>query len=143
MAGEPNTGKAGIAKALEEALFGIGKFSYFLGISNELLSAGTGSNDRVLEKMRHIQHLGEMSHILTDAGLILITSISNVDRYELDMLKSLNRPSKTIIVNVGENTFPGGYVDLVLPANGDPREGAQNIVDLLAKTILPDPEYSI
>src|SRR3989338_7151897 len=89
LAGDVNTGKVNIAKALEETLFKQGRFTYFLGISNKLLSAGSGSNDRVLEKMQHIQSLGEMSHVLTDAGLILITSISSVDQYELDMLKNL------------------------------------------------------
>jgi len=92
IAGDQNTGKIDIAKALEKTLFQVGKFTYFLGISNELLSTGGGSNDKVLEKMHHLRHLGEISHILTDAGLILITSISNVDQYELDMLKTLNRP---------------------------------------------------
>jgi len=143
MAGERNTGKINIAKTLEKMLFEIGKFTYFLGISNELLVAGTGSNDKVLEKARHIQHLGEMSYTFSDAGLVLITSISNVDQYDLDMLRSLNNPNKTIIVNVGENTFPEGYIDLVLPANEDPQTAAQEILDLLLKVILPDPEYSI
>jgi len=143
MAGELNTGKINIAKALEETLFKMGKFTYFLGISNELLVAGMGLNDKVLEKARHIQHLGEISYILADAGLILITSISNVDRYELDMLKALNSSHKTVIVNVGENTFPEGYVDLVLQENEDPQTAAQKITDVLLKAILPDPEYTI
>jgi bifunctional enzyme CysN/CysC len=143
IAGDRNTGKIEIAKALEENLFNLGKFAYFLGISNELLAAGGGSNDKVLEKMRHIQHLGEMAHILTDAGLILITSISNVDQYELDMLKTLNRPNKTIIINVGESIFSQGSVDFTLQANENPRKAAQKISDLLTKIILPDPEFSI
>ncbi len=143
MAGEFNTGKINIAKALEEKLFDMGKFTYFLGISNELLSGGTGSNDKVLEKARHIQHLGEMSYILSDAGLILITSISNVDQYELDTLRSLNSPNKTFIVNVGDNRFPEGYADLLLPENDNPDVAAQKIIDALLKAILPDPEYSI
>jgi len=143
IAGDQNTGKINIAKALEETLFKMGKFTYFLGISNELLSTGGGSNDKVLEKMHHLQHLGEMSHILTDAGLILITSVSNVDQYELDMLKTLNRPNQTVIVNVGENTFSQDYVDLMLQANENPQSAAQKISDLLTQIILPDPEYSI
>ena len=143
LAGDQNTGKIEIAKALEEALFKMGKFSYFLGVSNELLSVGSGSNDKVLEKMHHLQRLGEMSHILTDAGLILITSISNVDQYELDMLKTLNRPNQTVVINVGESTFSQDYVDLILQVNENPQSAAQKISDLLTQLILPDPEYSI
>ena len=93
--------------------------------------------------MQHLQLLGEMAHILTDAGLILITSISNVDQYELDMLKTLNRPNQTVIVNVGENTFSQDYVDLILQANENPQSAAKKISDLLTQKILPDPEYSI
>ena len=143
VAGDQNTGKINIAKALEKTLFKAGKFTYFLGISNDLLLGQTGLNDKVLEKMHHIQHLGEIAHILTDAGLILITSISNVDQYELDTLKTLNRPNQTVIVNVGENMFSQGYVDLTLQANENPQVAAQKINDLLTQIILPDPEFSI
>jgi len=143
VAGDRDTGKINIAKALEETLFKIGKFTYFLGISNEFLLAQTGSNDKVLEKMRQIRQLGEMSHILTDAGLILIASISDVDQYELDTLKTLNRPNQTVIVCVGDNNFPEGYVDLTLKANENPQVAAKKINDLLTQIILPDPEYSI
>jgi len=143
LAGDVNTGKIDIAKALEEILFKLGKLPYFLGLSNSLLSMGSDSNDKVLEKSRHIQRLGEIAYVLSDAGLIFITSISNVDQYELDMLKVLNRPYKTVIVNVGENSFSNDYIDLLLSDNEEPQGAAQKIVDLLNKTILPDPEYSI
>ena len=142
-AGKGSTGKINIAKALEKKLFKLGKFVYFLGISNELLLSGSGSNDKVLERMRHIQQLGEMSHVLTDAGLILITSISDIDQYELNTLKSLNRPSKTFIVNVGERAFPDGYVDLEIAADEDALKAADKIADALVRSTLPDPEFSI
>lgn len=143
LAGDRNTGKINIAKALEEYLFKQGKFTYFLGISNDLLSTGSETNDKVLEKMQYIQSLGEMAHVLTDAGLILITSISDVDQYELETLKTLNRPNKTAVINVGENKFSDGYVDLTLEENADPQESAEKIGELLQQTILPDPEFSI
>ena len=139
MAGGFKTGKIDIAKALEKKLFCMGKFAYFLGIPNEVLLGGIGSNDRVLEKARHIQNLGEMSYLFSDAGMILITSISNIDQYEIDKLKILNSPNKTFVVNAGENTFPEGYVDLILPANDDPEEAAQKIAEPLLKALQPDP----
>lgn len=137
MAGGFKTGKINIAKALEQKLFNMGKFAYFLGIPNEVLLGGTGSNDRVLEKARHIQNLGEMAYLFADAGLILITSISNIDQYEIDALKALNSPNKTFIVNVGENAFPEGYVDLSLPENDNPEEAAQKIKEPLLKALHP------
>ena len=139
MAGGFKTGKIDIAKALEKKLFHVGKFTYFLGIPNDVLLGGTDFNDRILEKARHIQNLGEMSYLFSDAGMILITSISNIDRYEIDTLKALNSPNKTFVVNVGENTFPEDYVDLILPANDDPEEAAQKIAEPLLKALRPDP----
>ena len=139
IAGGFKTGKIDIAKALEKKLFSMGKFTYFLGIPNEVLLGGTGANDRVLEKARHIQNLGEMAYLFSDAGMILITSISNIDQYEIDKLKILNSPNKTFVVNAGENTFPEGYVDLTLPANDDPEEAAQKIAEPLLKALQPDP----
>jgi len=114
-----------------------------LGISNELLRKGETTNDETLSKIQHIQQLGEMAHILTDAGLILITSISDVDDYELEMLKSLNRPNKTLVVNVGENLFSDGHVDLNLSELKDTKKAVKEIVDLLIRAVVLDPEYSI
>jgi len=143
IAGQANTGKIPIAKALEEALFKLGKNTYFLGLSNELLTPGLNSNDKTLDKMQHIRQLGEFSHIMTDAGLILITSVSDIDDYELDTLKSLNRPNKTLVVNVGANHFSDGCIDLELMQNEDPSQAAQAIVNLLIQSVVLDPEYSI
>lgn len=143
IAGQVDVGKKAIAKALEEELFQMGKFTYFLGIANEVLSRGAGSNDKILNKMQYLQQLGEMAHILTDAGLILIASISNIDEYELNMVKSLNRPNKTVVVNVGENQFPEELIDLNLKENEDAAAAIQKIIDVLTKTAGLDPEYAI
>ncbi|MGE0269313.1 MAG: GTP-binding protein [Candidatus Omnitrophota bacterium] len=136
-------GKLEIAKALEKKLFDLGKLTYFLGISNELLSTQINSNDKVLNRVQIIQQLGEMAHVMTDAGLIFIARVSDVDRYELDMLRSLNQPNRTVVVNVGENPFDAGQVDLVLDEASATDESADKITDYLLKKILPDPEFSI
>ena len=89
--GQADTGKQRIAKALEEELFRLGKFTYFLGVSNRLLSVGSATQDKTISKLEHLQQLGELAHGMTDAGLILITSITDIDEHELNILKSLNR----------------------------------------------------
>lgn len=142
--GQIDTGKQRIAKGLEEALFEQGKNVYFLGISNRLaLSAADATKDKILSKFEHIQQLGELAHIMTDAGLILITSITDIDDYELKTLKSLNRPNKTLVINVGENEFSEGQVDLLLKANEETPTAVQKIVELLIKEVVLDPEYFI
>ncbi len=87
IAGKIDTGKQRIAKALEEALFNLGKNVYFLGISNRLVLAAQDSKDKTLGKYDALVQLGELAHLMTDAGLILITSITDIDQYELAMLK--------------------------------------------------------
>lgn len=138
-----DTGKQKIAKALEERLFEMGKFTYFLGIPNDLLSTESGLRDSITRKVESIQQFGELAHILTDAGLILISSVTTVDEYDLETLKALNRPNKTLIVNVGENHFGDGKVDLNLIENEDPSSAIDKIVNLLIKSVVLDAEYFI
>lgn len=139
--GQVDTGKQKIAKALEEELFRLGKFTYFLGISNSLLSTGAVGQDKTVSKLAYVQELGELAHALTDAGLILLTSVSDIDDHELNMLKALNRPNNTLVVNIGENRFQEGSIDLLLPENGDVPSAIGKIIELLNRSILLDPEY--
>lgn len=143
IAGPRETGKIKIAKALEEHLFKQGKSAYFLGISNDILARQGTSSDKTLGEIEHIKQLGEIAHILTDAGLILITSVSDVDEYELQMLKDLNRPNPAIVVSVGENPFSQELVNLSLPLNEEPAAAVAQIARVLNQTILLDPEFLI
>jgi bifunctional enzyme CysN/CysC len=143
LTGEIDTGKQRIAKALEEALFKLGRFVYFLGISNRLVLATHDSKDKTLGKFEQIQQLGELAHLMTDAGLILITSITNIDEYELEVLKKLNSPNRTFVVNVGENRFSDQQIDLELVENEESDSAIKKIVDLLVKSLVLDPEYFI
>jgi bifunctional enzyme CysN/CysC len=141
--GEIDTGKQRIAKALEEELFNLGKNVYFLGISNRLALATHDSKDKTLGKFEQLQQLGELAHLMTDAGLILITSITNIDEYELDVLKKLTSPNRTFVINVGDNRFADKQVDLMLIENEDSAPAVKKIVDLLVKSLVLDPEYFI
>ena len=144
IAGKIDTGKQRIAKALEEVLFNLGKNVYFLGISNRLVLAHPDSKDQTIGKYDALVHLGELAHMMTDAGLILITSVTDIDQYELDMLKKLNSPNRTLVVCVGEdNRFAAESVDLVLEENEESEVAIKKIVDLLVKAVVLDPEYEI
>ncbi len=144
IAGKIDTGKERISKALEEALFNIGKNVYFLGISNRLVLAHENSNDNILGKYEALLHLGELAHLMTDAGLILITSITDIDQYDLEMLKKLNNPNRTLVVCVGEDArFSSESIDLALVENEDSDTAVKKIVDLLVRSVVLDPEYEI
>lgn len=144
IAGKIDTGKQRIAKALEEVLFNLEKNVYFLGLSNRLVLASQDSKDKILGKYDALLQLGDLAHLMTDAGLILITSITDIDQYELDMLKKLNSPNKTLVVSVGdEHRFSSESVDLVLVENEASEAAVKKIVDLLVKAVVLDPEYEI
>jgi bifunctional enzyme CysN/CysC len=144
LAGKIDTGKQRIAKALEEALFNLEKNVYFLGISNRLALAAQDAKDKTLGKYEALMQLGELAHLMTDAGLILITSITDIDQYELDMLKRLNSPNTTLIVCVGEDDrFAPESIDLVLVENEESETAVKKIVDLLVKAVVLDPEFEI
>ncbi len=140
--GPLSTGRP-IAKALEETLFKLGKFTYLLGVPSHLLASGATTNDRVLNRVYHLQQLGELARVLTDAGLILITTIADIDKDELNMLRSLNRPSKTVVVRIGFNHFEHNDAHLILSEEEGAHSGADKIVNFLIKSLLLDPEYSI
>ncbi len=139
--GAMNTSKQKVAKSLEEELFKEGKFAYFLGVSNRLLNAGTETQDKTISRLEHIRQLGELAHSMTNAGLILITSISDIDEHELEMLKNLNRPNQTLVVNIGENPFSTESVQLALTEASDTESTLAAIRKLLKGATELDPEY--
>jgi bifunctional enzyme CysN/CysC len=141
--GKIDTGKQRIAKALEEALFELGKNVYFLGVSNRLVLASHDSKDKTLGKFEALTQLGELAHLMTDAGLIMITSITDIDDHELKTLKTLNSPNRTFVVNVGESRFNAENIDLNLVENENSDQAVKKIVDLLVKAVVLDPEYMI
>jgi len=87
---------------MEEYLFNNGRMVYYLGLSNTLLGLDADIADST-RRDEFLRRLGEMAHLFTDAGLILITSVSDLDDYELDMIDKLNQPNELLVVSVGEN----------------------------------------
>jgi sulfate adenylyltransferase large subunit len=126
--GPANTGKENLAQALEEDLFQDGRYVYYLGLSNSSLSMDVNESG---QRDEYIRRLGEVSHLFTDAGLILIATISDLDDYELETINTLNQPSDFRIINVGPNRFSRTQVDLQLDTLTDPTDAVQEIKQLL------------
>jgi hypothetical protein len=125
-------GKTRLAKALEEDLFNSGRFVYYLGVANRLLGLDLDI-DTSGDRDEQLRRLGEVSHLFTDAGLILITTISELDDYELDMIRQLNQPNDCRVINIGENLFGHAQIDLQLNKLEEVENAVQRITDLLAK----------
>jgi bifunctional enzyme CysN/CysC len=127
--GKVGLGKKKIAKALEEDLFNDGRMVYYLGLSNSLL--GIDTDIKLDERDEYIRRMGEISHLFTDAGMILITTISDLDEYELEMISSLNRPNDFRVIGVGNGCIDKSILDLQVDQNVDVGEVVGQIKKLL------------
>lgn len=138
--GPAGTGKAQLAKALEESLFHSGRQVYYLGLSNSLLGIDSDLREAAaIERDEHLRRLGEISHLFTDAGQILITTVSDMDDHELDIVDTLNRPGDLLVINVGENRFARRKSDLDLAAATPVAEAVRSVQQLLvSRNYLPE-----
>lgn len=110
--GPSESGKRSLAKALEEYLFNCGQVVYYLGVSNTLAGIDADLKSVGVDRIEYLRRLGELSHMFTDAGMILITTVSELDDYDLELIERLNRPGSMVVVNVGENRFTRRRPDL-------------------------------
>ena len=100
--GPDNTGKIKLAKALEKALFDSGKNVYYLGISNFLKDTKTKTVQFLDDREDFISYLGEIAHMFADSGQIVISTISDLQAYEAEMLEKLLAPYNLIKIGVGD-----------------------------------------
>lgn len=130
--GSAELAKEKLAKALEENLFNDGRFVYYLGLSNSLLGIDAGMDiSESGERDEYIRQLGEISHLFTDAGMILITTVSNLDDYELETINTLNKPNDCRVINIGVNRFSRTSVDLQIDSLDDVATAVSRIKELL------------
>jgi bifunctional enzyme CysN/CysC len=130
--GPVGTGKKRLAKALEENLFKSGRSVYYLGLADSMLGADMNV-DQGGQRDEYLRRLGEVSHLFTDAGLILVATISDLDEYELEMVKTLNRPNDCRVINVGANRFAEEKIDLQVDDLSDQAAAIQQIKDMLVQ----------
>lgn len=130
IAGPPNSGKLELSKALEEELFVAGRSVYYLGISN-LLTHDPTHKGLIEQRDDHIRRLGDMAHFMCDAGKIFISTISDLDDFEAEVLRDMAAPYDMVIVNVGENRFTRVSVDCQLDVASLASEQAKHIREFL------------
>ncbi|MDI6757268.1 MAG: GTP-binding protein [Endomicrobiia bacterium] len=132
--GPGGVGKRDIAKALEKELFVREYNTYYLGMTNiehGLDADISGDSDE------RIRRLGELARIMTDAGMIFITTIDDADDYDIETLKFLNEPNEILVVTVGENNFSRYSADLEIPTRKNPEAAVAGVLKLLkAKDVI-------
>ena len=79
----------------------------------------------------HIRRLGEVSHILMDAGVIVVATASDLGEDDLRLLETVTNRESVFIVNVGTESLEDGLVDLDLDPKTNAGENVEKIVKLL------------
>jgi len=135
--GPVDAGKRTLARSLEQYLFNNGRLVYYLGVSNALLGidADLGTTPAAEaefgERDEYLRRLGEIAHLFTDAGVIFVTTVSDLDDYELEMIDTLNQPNELLVVNVGETRFTRREPDLTIDRAEGNVEALRSIQALL------------
>jgi len=100
--GSKDTGKKPVARALEMELFESGKIVYFLGIGNILYGIDADIKGKEPNPTEHIRRMSEVSHLMLDAGMILILTAVDLQNHDLEMISTLVDPQRIVTVWVGD-----------------------------------------
>lgn len=129
LTGRVGVDKKTLAKEVEKALFERGAKTYFLGIGN--LLRGLDVDIHKSQRHEHVRRLGEVAHLLMDAGLIVLATASNLNDEELRLLQEVADRSQMFIVNVGPNDFRGSILDLHLNHEESLAKNVKKVLALL------------
>ena len=129
-----------VARGLEGALFHAGRSAYYLGLSNlargldaDMTEAADGDAATAAageDRGEHLRRLGEVAHILCDAGQIVITTLADLDAYEAETLRILGQPNDLLVIRIGADRH-GVNADLVLAPGTPPADAVVAVRRLL------------
>jgi bifunctional enzyme CysN/CysC len=129
--GSRGTGKRDLARHLELRLFKAGYYAYYLGVSNLIEGLDADVGDSFWDRDEHVRRTGELFRIMTDAGLIFISSLDDMDAYDLQKLRLLSSPNKLVIAAIGETALSPGDVDVRIPGGQDHAASVRAILEEL------------
>jgi len=130
--GEEDVGKKPTAKALEKRLFNDGKVVYFLGIGNLLYGVDADiKNGDNGHKEEHLRRLAEVSHLMLDAGAILVVTAVELSQSDLELIKTTVNPQQIETVWLGDRVTTDLEFDLHIPEFTSEAEVSAQIKGLL------------
>lgn len=114
--GKRGAGRKRTANQLELSLFQSGKKVYFLGIGSVLYGVDADINEKEGEEVRreHIRRFAEVSHILLEAGLILIVTAIELTRQDIKLIRTVVGDERIQTVWLGEEITTDIQPDLHL-----------------------------
>jgi len=116
--GDKDSGKKTLARKLEAKLFVDGKFVYFLGIGNILYGVDADIKDReskLKHRDEHLRRLAEVSHLMIDAGMILIVTAIGLTLKDLEIIKSTISSDLIETIWLGDNATTDINYDMIIP----------------------------
>jgi len=115
LSGQNNQQSLAFAQSLEHKLFHDKYPVYFLGLSQMVEGVSADLNSSSFRLEDQLRRLGELARILTDAGLIFIATVPELDQYDVKVLQMLNAPHEISLIHIGD-TAPDDYKpDLQIP----------------------------
>jgi len=131
--GESGEDAHAVAASLERRIFDLGVHSYCLSATD------LGEDKDVLGREAQIGRLGEIAWAMTDAGIVLVAALGDMDRFDLDRLRTLAAPHEVFVIGRGDGGDLGA--DLDLPASLATEEAAEEALRALtAAGVLPEHE---
>lgn len=130
LTGEAGTGRRDIAKSLEQTLLYRGKKAYYLGIENLNYGLDADLKDDN-QKDERVRRFAETAHLMIDSGTILISTIVNLSKKELDLLKTIVSPEHIKTVLVGDDNGQDIKYSYHLEEHNTPEQGANIIKEFL------------
>ena len=129
--GQKDTGKKRLARTLEQKLFNDGRFVYFLGIGNVLYGVDADIKGRNDNREEHLRRLAEVSHILLDAGAILIVTAIDLGQDDLEIIKTTVNPDRIETVWLGADVTTDIAYDLHIPFLESEEKAADTVKEML------------
>ncbi len=130
--------RKGLAKHLETRLFAAGRAVYFLGMANMLYGVDADIDRTLASRHEHFRRLGEIAHLMLDAGLVFIVSAAELRADDLDILRVSVPAEQLVTVWYGPAEAAGIAPDLSLPAGATVDEACAAMAGLLtARGVLP------
>ncbi len=104
--GESGEDARAVAAALERRVFDRGVHSYCLSATD------LGGEKDVLGREAHLARIGEIAWAMTDAGIVLVAALGDMDRFDLERLRTLAAPHEVFVVGRGDGGDLGADLDL-------------------------------
>ncbi len=113
--GDDEAGRKRLAKELEARLFEEGRVVYYLGIGSVLYGVDADLARSEENRREHLRRLAEVAHILLDAGVMLVVTAAELERADLDLIRTAVGHEVIVVAWVGiADPTPGLEPDLVV-----------------------------